>query len=108
MKTKNIVIGLVVCFLITAFLGHFWKTFVLANHINDYHIGQYLDGGIFLLTTYFISHLFVKSRMTLNNTLIIVAIGISFCALYGDIYKTIGSISMGIILSLSQYGKFGK
>lgn len=45
MKTRFIVIGLAACFLTAAFLGHFWKEFIATNHINDYHIGQYLDGG---------------------------------------------------------------
>ena len=101
MKTRFIVIGLAACFLTAAFLGHFRKEFIATNHINDYHIGQYLDGGVFLLTTYFISHLFGKNKVVLKNTLVIAGIGIAFCNLYGDLYKTAGAVCMGFLLILS-------
>lgn len=94
MKTKWILTGLVCCFLSIAFLGHIWKTAIP----NDHHIGDILYGMVFLLTAFFISHLFFERRLSTKELLTIILFGIAFCGLYGDLYKIAGSICMSCIL----------
>ncbi|WP_125910762.1 hypothetical protein [Bacteroides timonensis] len=71
---------------------------------NDHHIGDILYGMVFLLTTFFISHLFFERRLSTKELLTIIIFGIAFCGLYGDLYKIAGSICMSCILLIIKKG----